>query len=426
MLEQLTEAIEASNSEGEAEDQNNREDFIEKLVSFHQIQQYFNPQSSNERLTITKNNQRVERREYYEIFPIATTFCASSICSFLSIRILPLAGFHLSYDVSVGLLSESLYLNDFNLIDHIGGSDATIGIRLTKKANSFRGGGEISSEGKTVTRLSSLTLDTADVLSVLVTPRLDDSYDITASVGECHFFHNFEYLGSALSESGALSLQENRFFGVILSPNTSFDILQPDEIISIVGCSSTSYVVRELLNRVISVRSKEDDDLLPSSPLTTTHVTPPTNSISEAKETQRSEVLAEKDQMIMSQSDEKDSKSDERHQSKPPPPVPSFFPKQSPVNQLEWNRPKTSQSKKNAVNPSTEESLTCCICLAAQKTVLLMPCKHLCLCENCAEEKVSSLSSFSMNSSTRTPVMWKIEFCPICRSKIHHRMKVFL
>lgn len=424
MLNQLIEGIEASYSEGEAEDQSNREDFIEKLVSFHQIQQYFNPQSSNERLTITKNNQRVERREYYEIFPIATTFCASSICSFLSIRILPLAGFHLSYDVSVGLLSEALYLNDFNLIDHIGSSDATIGIRLTKKANSFHGGGDISSEGKTVTRLSSLTLDTADVLSVLVTPRLsDDSYDITTSIGECHFFHNFEYLGSALSESDALLLEKNRFFGVILSPNTSFDILQPDEITSIMGCSSTSYVVRELLNRVISVRLKKEDDLLPSSPLTTTHVTPP---ISEAKESQRPEVLPEKDRVTLSQSDEKDSKSDERRQSKPPPPVPSFFPKQSPVNQLEWNRPKTSQSKKNDVNTSAEESLSCCICLAAQKTVLLMPCKHLCLCENCAEEKVSSLSSFSLNTSTRTPVMWKIEFCPICRSKIHHRMKVFL
>ena len=48
---------------------------------------------------------------------------------------------------------------------------------------------------------------------------------------------------------------------------------------------------------------------------------------------------------------------------------------------------------------------TCCICLDGKKSVVLLPCRHLCLCEKC-----------------NSPSLKK---CPICRSTIESRMVVF-
>ena len=47
----------------------------------------------------------------------------------------------------------------------------------------------------------------------------------------------------------------------------------------------------------------------------------------------------------------------------------------------------------------------CVICLDTQRTVLLMPCKHLVCCDGCA---------------------MKVNRCPICRTHIYHRITIFL
>mmetsp|Transcript_30230 Transcript_30230/g.39855 ORF Transcript_30230/g.39855 Transcript_30230/m.39855 type:complete len:367 (-) Transcript_30230:210-1310(-) len=45
------------------------------------------------------------------------------------------------------------------------------------------------------------------------------------------------------------------------------------------------------------------------------------------------------------------------------------------------------------------ESLNCCVCWEARKSVLVFPCRHLCLCDNCEIQ---------------------LEKCPICRTAISH------
>ena len=48
----------------------------------------------------------------------------------------------------------------------------------------------------------------------------------------------------------------------------------------------------------------------------------------------------------------------------------------------------------------------CVICLEAPKTVLLLPCSHLCVCSNCSERA-------------------ELETCPLCRNAIETMIKTF-
>ena len=50
----------------------------------------------------------------------------------------------------------------------------------------------------------------------------------------------------------------------------------------------------------------------------------------------------------------------------------------------------------------------CCICLTNDKSVLLLPCRHLCVCPDCGLNENALLDK-----------------CPICRSSIEHRFRVF-
>ena len=55
------------------------------------------------------------------------------------------------------------------------------------------------------------------------------------------------------------------------------------------------------------------------------------------------------------------------------------------------------------------EETQCVVCFDAPKDHLVLPCKHLCVCEACAEQL----------TKTRTPT------CPVCREPIRETMKVF-
>ena len=55
------------------------------------------------------------------------------------------------------------------------------------------------------------------------------------------------------------------------------------------------------------------------------------------------------------------------------------------------------------------EETMCVVCFDAPKDHLVLPCKHLCVCEACAEQL----------TNTRTPT------CPVCREPIQQTMKVF-
>jgi hypothetical protein len=62
-----------------------------------------------------------------------------------------------------------------------------------------------------------------------------------------------------------------------------------------------------------------------------------------------------------------------------------------------------------APHPDDAEETMCVVCFDAPKDHLVLPCKHLCVCEACAEQL----------TKTRTPM------CPVCRGPIRETTKVF-
>jgi hypothetical protein len=52
-----------------------------------------------------------------------------------------------------------------------------------------------------------------------------------------------------------------------------------------------------------------------------------------------------------------------------------------------------------------EETMTCAICLTKPKSIVFMPCRHMCACEACAK---------------------KVSHCPICRKSIVNKVAVFV
>jgi len=103
------------------------------------------------------------------------------------------------------------------------------------------------------------------------------------------------------------------------------------------------------------------------------------------------------------------------------PPVPDLFPKSLKLlDQSNSKKPRPENIcivKAPAAAVSNEaESKYCCICLENPKCVVLLPCKHLCVCEACGEVDGDSATS---------PVMI-LKCCPICRQNIKQRYKVFM
>ncbi|KAK5974356.1 RING-type domain-containing protein [Trichostrongylus colubriformis] len=59
---------------------------------------------------------------------------------------------------------------------------------------------------------------------------------------------------------------------------------------------------------------------------------------------------------------------------------------------------------------ANDQRTQCCICLYREKTILLRPCNHICLCNTC----------FQAVKSEQRPN------CPICRTEIESHMEVYL
>ena len=58
----------------------------------------------------------------------------------------------------------------------------------------------------------------------------------------------------------------------------------------------------------------------------------------------------------------------------------------------------------------------CCVCIENKKDVLLKPCKHVCVCVECAR----ALEADNLDKSAARPQ------CPQCRAPIEHAERVFL
>lgn len=56
------------------------------------------------------------------------------------------------------------------------------------------------------------------------------------------------------------------------------------------------------------------------------------------------------------------------------------------------------------------DSYLCVICWNDRKTVVLLPCKHLCVCKSCSRKLWNSIQN---------------ETCPICRNNVDNLLEVF-
>jgi hypothetical protein len=63
------------------------------------------------------------------------------------------------------------------------------------------------------------------------------------------------------------------------------------------------------------------------------------------------------------------------------------------------------EKKKSNNNNNTNNDNNCCICLENKKNILLMPCKHLCLCKDCVKHID--------------------DCCPVCRSHVTNSITVY-
>ncbi|XP_075150150.1 uncharacterized protein LOC142224260 [Haematobia irritans] len=77
--------------------------------------------------------------------------------------------------------------------------------------------------------------------------------------------------------------------------------------------------------------------------------------------------------------------------------------------------PTRSRLPRQSISPapsdkSVEPHQRCVVCRDRQKCVVLLPCKHLCLCEECADYMIFSAQS---------------QKCPLCRTNIVHSMSVY-
>jgi hypothetical protein len=63
-------------------------------------------------------------------------------------------------------------------------------------------------------------------------------------------------------------------------------------------------------------------------------------------------------------------------------------------------------SQKNAVIDQMQDDMQCVICREQQKAVLLLPCRHLCLCQGCSHKH-------------------ELPSCPVCRTHVVERMRIY-
>ena len=71
----------------------------------------------------------------------------------------------------------------------------------------------------------------------------------------------------------------------------------------------------------------------------------------------------------------------------------------------------------SASNSSKQDSKgVCIVCMEDEKSVLLMPCKHMCMCKGCTDKLIAQ--SFSGGR--------KKAMCPVCRNPIMDIIEAFV
>jgi hypothetical protein len=369
--------------------------FLSQIEKNCIVHKYWNDQSTHSRLSLSSNSQKVTRNEYYEINPLSLSHCFS-ICSLFRTTIL-IANRNSKFEFSSGLLDRSLYEFDLNLANSIGKIDRTWGVVIEKNQNQIFSKIEFWENGKQKGE-KRMEIRDGDEILFFLSPSLS-SFDFTSEEGECQLFMNNDYLWSF---SERICMEEEYSFGISPSPGLSFEILSNQSMeLSISSLLELVFSEQQQKKEGKQEKIHDDDEREDESSLT--------NISSE-----------EKADTVSKQEKEEDSESPVRSTISIPiaergrPPVPSFFPEKcQPIASFPFpfgpKQPMKTTTTTTSSEMDQEAMISCCVCLSSNKSVLLLPCKHLCLCDDCG--------------ITRKPA---IEYCPICRLRITNRMKVFL
>ena len=74
-----------------------------------------------------------------------------------------------------------------------------------------------------------------------------------------------------------------------------------------------------------------------------------------------------------------------------------------------WCKRKINPQRAKSIGTQTleEYKTSCCICLEKFPDIVLNPCNHLCLCQDCSRQH-------------------QLKTCPICKTNIHQKIQVYI
>ena len=78
----------------------------------------------------------------------------------------------------------------------------------------------------------------------------------------------------------------------------------------------------------------------------------------------------------------------------------------------------SKSSDKTSAGSSNNNNNLCCICLDAPKSVLVLPCKHFCVCANCVRGGTNG-------GGGGGPAARTLRQCPVCRAAVQDIMHVY-
>ncbi len=309
---------------------------------------------SNPRLQFDMTNTIVSRNDHFEINPVVMTRCFSYSCC---ISFVVKYGRKLNSEFSFGIVDMEKYAFDFNLSDAIGKMQHTWGIseEMTSVAK-FR------SQGISIKTLP--VLKNNDKVGIYLDLNSNGRYD-----GKCYFFIN-DRLIIMIDD---LTCDVNYGIAAILPPHYALEILPG------VNIDVEKLLTVDMEDNVESdnVETKESRNCLPRQ-----DEMPSSISISRSEIPKAVHVDAST-----------------------PTPVPAFFPSSKNI----LAPPPTNLISTTLSSVAGSSGLDCCICLSANKCVLFLPCKHICVCEDCGLTRLPPLTN-----------------CPVCRETIRSKTKVFL
>lgn len=344
---------------------------------------------SHDRITFNLDNNAASRDEHFEIYPIILAKCLSyTTC--ITFQIHSTSNFR---EFSFGLLALSSFMYDFNLANNIGKLEETWGIGENKESCGF----QLWSNGKFIKPVP--RLQDGDVVSLLLDIN-SEHIDNSGSDGKLYIYINQKHISTITD----LDCSIEYAFGVTLSPYQQATILST---VTVTPPPSASDDMQSSPQESLGGENKEQEEENAEVPIQYKIISNRMNAQAQAKDNLNNNNNHHNTRNV---SDAKVSHLvEEEIKQQQQVPVPSFFPKnQSLLAENPIIRQALQLQQQKPVASTTHGELDCCICLAASKCVLLLPCKHLCVCEVCG---------------LNTP---SVSHCPICRIRIKQRMKVYL